>query len=265
MNHNIGFVGCGNMASAIINGIITQNILNPKNINIYDIDADKAKKLCDEIGAVLNTNLCEIENNSDIIFLCIKPNVLPEAVKSFTKVGKAYVSIAAGLRYEKILSMLPRSSRLLRIMPNTPLMAGLGASCFQVPSSLSDSEYSFVKEVFESLGIVKEVGGDMMDTVTGISGSGPAYVYYFIDAMAKAGAQNGLSYDDSLALTLQTIKGSIEMVKRSEKSVEQLKIDVCSPGGTTIEALKVFDDNNMDEIINNGIAACIAKSKKLSE
>lgn len=265
MIEKIGFIGCGNMASAIICGIIGNGILQGESINVFEPNTEKLNAFATENKIISKQSINDVVNASDITFFCVKPNVLPSVLQEISAENKAFVSIAAGVKYEKILASLPSGSRLLRIMPNTPLMAGLGASGFQIPSSLSDEEYNFIKKVFETLGVVAEVDGGLMDAVTGISGSGPAYVYYFIEAMAQAGTDAGIPYEDSLKLTLQTIKGAVKMVETSPKTPAVLKKEVCSPGGTTIEALAVFDENNMDVTIKKGIEACIAKSKKLSE
>ena len=260
-NFKTGFIGCGNMATAIINGILDKNIIKAQNINLYDLDNKKAIRFK---GANVSQSIDQLAVNSDIIFLCVKPNVLQQVASKISAKGKAVVSIAAGVGTDKLFTWLPDDTRLLRIMPNTPLMVGKGASVFQQPDNLTDNEREFIYKVFSSLGTVEKVNADEMDAVTGISGSGPAYVYLFVDALAKAGEKQGLNADVSFSLALQTFNGACEMLKKSDKTPDSLIKDVCSPGGTTIEAMKVFEDENLRLLIEKAVEACVNRSKELS-
>ncbi len=263
MRYKLGFIGCGNMAGAIIRGIIKNGLLVAANLCVYDPDDHKTAPFGKE-GIKVCADMGEMQSFSDILFLCVKPNVVPAVLKEITSDGRAIVSIAAGVRSEKIRSLVKAKSRILRIMPNTPLMVGKGASGFEIPSTLTEEEYDFVKEIFQCLGIVVEVDADLMDAVTGISGSGPAYMYYFLKALADAGVKQGLRPGDSLALALQTMKGASEMVEQSEKPLGTLIKEVCSPGGTTIEAMAVFENMELDGIVDKAVEVCTEKSKKLS-
>ena len=265
MSTTLGFAGCGNMAQAILCGILDNGLLAPDHIYIFDTDKNKTDKLKEEKSIRVCNDLKELQSAADILFLCVKPNIVPAVLAEITIPGKAIVSIAAGVTTAKIKNLLTVEARVLRIMPNTPLMVGKGAAGFEVPSTLTDDEFSFIKSIFEIMGIVVTVPGNMMDAVTGISGSGPAYVYYFLQAMISAGVRQGLSEQDSFALTLQTMKGALAMVEKTGKTPEKLKQEVCSPGGTTIEALAVFDALHFNETIDKAIDACVKKSAKLSE
>ena len=264
MRYKLGFIGCGNMAGAIIRGIIGNGLLDGKNISVFDTDESKTAQMEGE-GVKVCADVEELQDSSDIVFLCVKPNIVPAALSAITKPGRAIVSIAAGVRSEKIKSLLKVDARILRIMPNTPLIVGKGASGFEVPSTLTKEEYSFIKDIFQSLGKVVEVEAPLMDAVTGISGSGPAYMYYFLKALADAGVAQGLKPEDSVKLALQTMQGAAEMAERSDKPLETLIKEVCSPGGTTIEALAVFDKMDLNGIVDKAVDACTKKSFKLSE
>lgn len=263
MSYKLGFAGCGNMAGAIIRGIIASGLLDGGNISVFDPDESKTAQMKGE-GVNICADMKELQAFADILFLCVKPNVVPAVLGEITVPGRAVVSIAAGVRSEKIKDLLKVDARILRIMPNTPLMVGKGASGFEVPSTLTKEEYAFIKEIFQSLGIVVEVEASLMDAVTGISGSGPAYMYYFLKALADAGERQGLRYEDSAALALQTMQGAAEMVKRSGAALESLIKAVCSPGGTTIEALAVFDEMDLSGIVDKAVDACTKKSIMLS-
>jgi len=264
-NYKLGFIGCGNMAQGILSGIFSADDLNDIKIGIYDIDSEKTKKIADgRDNVTVHDDIKKLTECSEIVFLCVKPNIMPIVAKEVSGQNIAFVSIAAGITTEQLKNML-HGSRILRIMPNTPLTVKKGATCFSKANTLNKDEFEFVRNIFLKTGIVLDVDEEKMNAVTGISGSGPAYVYYFIDAMIKAGQEQGLTYNEAFELTLQTIEGGAKMAKNSKKTPEELIVDVCSPGGTTIEAMKVFNDNNMDDIIKKGIAACTEKSRILSE
>lgn len=259
----IGFIGCGNMATAIISGIIKNNLVKSQNIYIYDINFEKSQKFCSSISS----NFCEsievLADKVDIIFLAVKPNAAVSVLNKIHVPNKAIVSIVAGFGYDKIKNSLSVNARLLRIMPNTPLLVGSGASAFAEPITLHSDELEFVKNIFSSLGIVCMVDESLIHAVTGLSGSGPAYAYMLIEGMIQAGEQQGLPYDLSLKLAAQTVMGAAQMVLNSEKTPEQLRIDVCSPGGTTLEAVSVFQNAGLLNIISDAVKAATEKSKVL--
>lgn len=254
-----GFIGCGNMATAIIQGM---QKAGESGIFVYDKDKCKA-------GAFENVTVCEdidgLADAADIIFLCVKPNIIPEVLADIKTPGKALVSIAAGVTDEKLRSLLHVDARIMRIMPNTPLLAGKGAICIQTPNDFTPDEAGYIIDIFKSLGMVEFVDGSLMDSVTGVSGSGPAYVYMFIDALAKAGVKHGLDEDLSLRLAIQTFEGACAMLKQTGDTPSQLIHNVCSPGGTTIEAMKIFDMNDTRGIIEWAVDACVKKSEELSK
>lgn len=264
MHYKLGFIGCGNMAGAIIRGIIDNGLLEGENVFIFDPDKGKTEKF-KEFGVHVCEDINSLQTVSDIIFLCVKPNIVPSVLAEITVCGRAIISIAAGVRSDKIKRLMRTENRILRIMPNTPLMVGKGAAGFEVPTSLKKEEYLFIKDIFNCLGKVVEIKAELMDAVTGVSGSGPAYMYYFLKALADAGVRQGLTYEDSVTLALQTMQGAATMVERSDKPLETLIRDVCSPGGTTIEALAVFDRMDLNGIVDHAVDACTKKSVELSE
>lgn len=265
MMYTLGFIGCGNMASAIISGIIANSILDPQSICVYDTDDFKSALLKKTKGVKSAESPAELHECSDILFLCVKPGIVPAVLAEIRTPGRAVVSIAAGVTAKKITQWLPVEARVLRVMPNTPLMVGRGASGFEVPSTLKQEEYGFVRGIFESLGRVVEVPASLMDAVTGISGSGPAYMYAFLNALVQAGVRQKLSEEDSFTLALQTMKGAAAMVEKTGKPLDTLIREVCSPGGTTIEAIAVFDQFDLADIVDQAVDACVKKSAQLSE
>lgn len=256
-----GFIGCGNMAAAIIEGIIQNEVLKPNQIYVFDTDIEKCKRFK---GVNICADISELTAQSQLIFLCVKPNILPSVLSEINVADRCIVSIAAGVKIETMRKNLKVDAKLMRIMPNTPLMVGKGAVCIQTPNDFPKPQSDFIKNVFAPIAMVKEVREEDMDAVTGVSGSGPAYVYRFIDSVAKSGAAHGLSYETALELAIQTFEGACGMLKQSGQSPEQLISDVCSPGGTTLEAMNVFHERNIEHIIAEAVDACIRRSKELS-
>ena len=265
MRYKLGFIGCGNMANAIISGIVGGKIVSAKNIFVFDTDPAKTAHLKETENVNISDNLAALQQEANIIFICVKPRVVPVVLSQITQPGCAFVSIAAGVTAKKIKELIKVDSRILRIMPNTPLMVGKGASGFEVPSTLTKDEFEFVSGIFKCLGKVVEVPASQMDAVTGVSGSGPAYMYYFLSALTQARIRQNLTPQDALTLALQTMKGAVEMVERTGKPLETLIQEVSSPGGTTIEALAVFDQFDLNDIMDQAVDACAKKSALLSE
>ena len=257
-----GFIGCGNMAAAIINGILNKNILPAADIYVYDIDSKKAEQFG---GVNVCTSIGELAEQAQILFLCVKPNVIENAAAEIKSKNKAVISIAAGVKTARLAFVLPENTRIMRIMPNTPLMVGKGASCVQAPNGLTLPERTFVYRIFSALGLLEEVEEQQMDAVTGVSGSGPAYVYLFVDAVAAAGEANGLDRETALRLAVQTFEGACAMLRTTGKPPEQLIQEVCSPGGTTVEAMKVFEAKDVRGIVREAVDACVERSRELSE
>jgi len=262
--YKTGFIGCGNMATAIMGGIVNNKILNPEEIYIFDTDQAKLKRL-QSTGMQVCSSVETLAGRADVIFLCVKPNVVPSVLQEIKSSGKRIVSIAAGVKTDKMRQNLNVEAKLMRIMPNTPLMVGQGAVCVQTPNDFNEAEKNFIYSIFNPIGLVKEVTEDDMDAVTGVSGSGPAYVYLFVDALARAGEGNGLPYETALALAIQTFEGACTMLRESGKEPAQLIKDVCSPGGTTIEAMGVFEQRDIRGIMKEAVDACTEKSRQLSK
>lgn len=257
---SIGFIGFGNMAKAIYRSIKAHN---PNQIiYLFDIDAE-------QYNDFQNTNICinvnQLCEKADVILLCVKPAVLSEVCKEVSIKDKAFVSIAAGITQDTLISMLPKYSRVARIMPNTPIMENKGMVCIQTPNNLSDDEENFIFSLFSRLGEVIKINGDKMDAVTGISGSGPAYVYLFINAMIKAAENNGISNENSVQMVLQTFEGACEMLRKTGKTPERLIKEVCSPNGTTLAAMNVLNKHKVSDSIEHAVNAAIKRSEEISQ
>lgn len=263
----IAFIGAGNMASAIITGIVGKGTVKAKNIVVYDIDTLKLNDLAAQTGTVKAKSLADAASQATIFILCVKPNVMEVVLKEIKNElrDKSIVSIAAGWSTEKIKEVIGKDKKVLRLMPNTPLMAGEGMTVFEIPSDIPVEDFKLIKDIFSSLGQTAECPEKLMDAVTAVSGSGPAYAYLLIDAMADGGVLQGLPKELSLKLAAQTVLGSAKMVLSTGKHPCVLKDAVCSPGGTTIEAVKKLEECSFKGTIIQAVEACAEKSKKLSK
>ncbi len=261
----LGFIGAGNMASAIVQGAIEKNTIQPNHILVYDVDHEKVKALQESCGAHGVSSAAELCANSSMLLVAVKPNVMPDVLKSIGGAELPLISIAAGWSAAHIKEIYGNHKRVLRVMPNTPLMAGEGMSVFETPSSFSEREMSFAKQLFGSLGRVSYAQQNHMDAVTAVSGSGPAYVFMFIEALADGGVLCGLPRAQALELAAQTVLGAAKMVLDTGAHPGALKDAVCSPGGTTIEAVKSLEHNGFRGTVIDAVEKCAKKSGMLAK
>lgn len=265
--YTLGFVGAGNMASAIIKGGIDKKAIFASRVNIFDVDSQKISALAAQLGIQPASSLEDLCAKSDIIVLAVKPNVMTDVLKSLKSLiaDKPIVSIAAGWSADMIKAYVGVDKKVLRLMPNTPLLAGEGMSVFETPSNLSEKETAFVESVFLALGKIDQAPCKAMDAVTAVSGSGPAYVFMFIEALADAGVLCGLPREQAQKLAAQTVMGSAKMVLDTGSHPGALKDAVCSPGGTTIEAVKSLEQDGFRGAVINAVEKCAKKSQLLSK
>lgn len=262
----LGIIGGGNMATAIVNGILRENnFINAQDIILSDINEDKLKIHKNlKINTTINNQ--EIYTQSEYILFAIKPQIFYTLKDSLHLIQdeQNIISIMAGINIETIKKMIGTNLPVCRVMPNTPCMIGEGMSVISCHKYNARNK-EFVYKIFYSIGNVIELDENLFDTVTSISGSGPAYVYTFINAMVKGGILGGLTEKDCRELVITTFIGAAKMIQHNpDKPIEQLIEAVCSKGGTTIEAINKFNENNLMDIIIQGIKACRLRSKELS-
>ncbi|MFA6187030.1 MAG: pyrroline-5-carboxylate reductase [Phycisphaerae bacterium] len=272
----IGFIGAGNMAQAIINGIINAKVYKPADIFLTDIRTDRIKQLCKQYKTKSAADNRQLVKAVDIVVLSVKPQNFPQVLDDIkTAVGKKHliISIAAGITTSRIQNSLGNVP-IVRVMPNTPALIGEGAAgMFATTGSTSSpqakSRLKQVEKIFSAVGIVEVVKNEkLLDAVTAVSGSGPAYFFLMMEAMIKAGIKLGLERETAEKLVLQTAKGAGILAADSAGkgiSPDVLRKNVTSPGGTTEAALKVFAKRNFEKIVNDAIAAAADRSKELSE
>lgn len=261
----IGFIGLGNMATAIIGGMLKKGIAEGGEI----IGADKAEIMRERAKTRFGIKIAENNRQAaqaDYLFLAVKPQfveaVLEEIADSITE-NTVVISIVAGKTISWITEKLGKEVKLVRCMPNTPALVGEGCTAMCPGTLVTEEEKAMVKELLQSFGTVMEVDENMIDAVVGISGSSPAYVFLFIEAMADAAVQAGMPRKTAYEMAAQAVLGSARMVLETGKHPGELKDMVCSPGGTTIEAVKVLEEKGFRAAVMDAVEACIQKSKDL--
>jgi len=263
----LGLIGCGFMARAILRGCVLSDYLNEKKIIVSDISDDALDEVCD-LGVRATNDNSYVAENSEFLLLAVKPQDFNEVIKSLHGVKpEKVISVIAGFKKNTIKNAFGSGSvKVARCMPNLPCAIGSGAVGIDTSDFIkSMDDIEFLIGIFNCLGTVVSVDESKMDAVTGISGSGPAYAFMFIDSLIDAGVKQGLARNEAKILAVQTVLGAAELVQREEQSLSELLMQVCSKGGTTIEAVKVFEENNFRGIISDAVDACVKRSKELSQ
>ena len=263
----LGFIGGGNMATALIKGVVLQGVLSAAQVHVYDILEACRLRLKDELGVVPHEDCAEMIGQCDILVLAVKPNVAGGVLKAQREAlkGKALISIAAGWTSKMLAQALETDTRILRVMPNTPALCATGMTAFSLSNTLYDEEKEFAQRMFGALGRLEWVHEYQMEAVVGVSGSGPAYAYLFIEALADAGVQMGLPRALAQEMAAQTLKGAAEMVLTTGRHPGALKDDVCSPGGTTIEAVRVLEEKGLRAAVMGGALAAYDKAMAMKQ
>ena len=264
---NLGVIGCGVMSQAILKGIIDAEFLRTKKIIVSDVNMDILNAFCDETGVNISDDNQFVAENSEYLLLAVKPQNFPDIAEQLKKAcPQKIISIMAGVKKSSIKNSFGVGLiKVARCMPNLPCAYG----CGMVGVDMSDfnrntDDTEFVYNLLNCIGQVLSVPEEKLDAVTGISGSGPAYAFMFIDSLIDAGVKQGLSRDEAKLLAVQTVWGSCNMLFEDERPLSELIMSVCSKGGTTIEAVKVFEKNNFRGIIADAVEACVTRSKELS-
>lgn len=266
MDKTIGFIGIGNMGSAMIGGIITAGLLTPDKIIASARTVENLVLIKEKYGIDTTNDNKKVAEIADILILAIKPNVYPtviDEIKGSLREGSIVVSIAAGLSLETIQGYFAEDIKIVRVMPNTPALVGAGMSALCSNQFVTNDDIDDIKSILNSFGRCETVDEQLMDTVTGISGSSPAYVYLFIEAMADAAVQGGMSREQAYKFSAQAVLGAAKMVLETGIHPGVLKDNVCSPGGTTIEAIGELERRGFRSAVISAVEVCIAKSKKM--
>jgi pyrroline-5-carboxylate reductase len=268
LNKKIGFIGCGNMGEAILGGIISSKLLSGENIWVSELNTSRLDDLKGKYGVNTTVSGQEVVKNSDIIIIAVKPNIYPvvlEDIKELVDDTKTIVTIAAGVTIASVEKIIGSDKKIIRTMPNTPALVGEGMASISPNNIVSKDQLEEVKVIFESFGKAEILSEYLIDSVIGVSGSAPAYVFMFIEAMADGAVLGGMPRDKAYQFAAQSVLGSAKMVLETGKHPGVLKDAVCSPGGTTIEAVKVLEEEGFRNSVIKAVAACIEKSKKMSK
>ena len=271
-NYKYGFIGAGNMGSAMISGILESGLAEKKDITFVTASSRSAKNIEDRFGIEASKDAAFLASNSSVIILAVKPkqldDVLPE-IRESLDADSIVISVAAGKSISDIDSALLSIAvagrlKVARAMPNTPAAVGeaMSAVCFN--DRFEDTEKEEVLSVFRSFGKAEEVDEGLMDTVTGLSGSSPAFIYMLIEAMADEAVKCGMKREAAYTFAAQTVKGSADMVLKTGKHPGELKDQVTSPGGTTIAGVLALEKNGFRSAITEGIDAAVKRSMELS-
>ena len=259
----LGFIGCGNMAGAIIGGILKNHICKAEEI-LGSAPTEAGRKKAEEAYGIRMTGdnkLVVVE--SEIIFLAVKPqyyeSVLNE-IKENADESKIFVSIAPGKTLEWMELILGKHTKIVRTMPNTPALVGEGMTAVCVNSCVTEQDMEKVTRILSACGQVEVVSEKLMDVVVGVSGSSPAYVFMFIEAMADAAVADGMPRVQAYRFAAQSVLGSAKMVLDTGKHPGELKDMVCSPGGTTIQAVRVLEEKGLRSAVFEATDTCIKKA-----
>jgi len=264
----IAFLGGGNMAEALIKGLIASGTAKPDKILAADVLAERLEYLRKNYDIIIQKTNKDAACEADIIILSVKPQVIEKILAEIAPVvddKKLIISIAAGVPLAKVESALKKGSRVVRVMPNTPSLVLAGVAALAAGNNATSKDVSFAKGIFDSVGRSVIVEEKHMDAVTGLSGSGPAYVFMIIDALSDAGVKVGLPRQLALELAAQTVYGSAKMVLETKEHPAKLRDMVTSPGGTTIEGLHALEKGKLRATLMNAVEAATARSKELGK
>ncbi|HVU27614.1 MAG TPA: pyrroline-5-carboxylate reductase [Verrucomicrobiae bacterium] len=264
----IGFLGAGKMATALAKGFVRAEIVFPREIIAGDLFNVARSYFSKDTGAKAIASNAEVLKFANVLILAVKPDqvapVLSEVHEHFNK-QHLLISIAAGVTIPKLENLLPDGARVIRVMPNTPALVSEGASAFALGKNATAADGEIAQKLLSAVGVAFQVKESLLDAVTGLSGSGPAYVYQFIEALSDGGVAAGLPRDIATKLAAQTVLGAAKMVLETGQHPGALKDQVTSPGGTTIEGLHALEKGKLRATVMSAVRAATEKSKKLGQ
>lgn len=261
----IGFLGAGNMAEALIRGLLRADVA-PDRIGGSSPEQERTEELATKYGIRTTTDNAELVANSDILVLAVKPQILDRVlleVGSKVRARTLVISVAAGIPIQAIERRLAKGTRVIRCMPNTPALVSAGASALARGAHATDDDLAAARFVFDAVGLTVVLDEAQLDAVTGLSGSGPAYIFLILDAMADAGVKVGLSRRNAQRLAAQTVMGSAKLLLETDEHPGRLKDMVTSPGGTAIAGLHTLEEGGLRTTLINAVEAATKRAREL--
>ncbi|SHK07217.1 pyrroline-5-carboxylate reductase [Hathewaya proteolytica DSM 3090] len=262
----IGFIGCGNMGRAMMGGIIQAGLVEAENVYVADLFVPSLERAKEDYGVNTTTKNIEVAEQVDVLILSVKPNILnavAKEVKDVLKKDVMVISIIAGKTVKQLEECFGSDVKIIRSMPNTPALVGEGMSAICPNKKVNEEELELAKNIFQSFGKVEVLPESLVNAFVSISGSSPAYIYMLIEAMADAAVYDGIPRDKAYNIAAQAVLGSAKMVLETGKHPGQLKDMVCSPGGTTIAAVSVLEEERFRYSIIKAMRACTEKCNEL--
>jgi len=263
----IGVIGAGVMGSSIVKGLLAKGVVGAGEVIVSDIDSGKLAKLEKETGVRAFKGNSLVANEAEVLVICVKPQQMAEALASLkpsVTPNHLVVSIAAGVKMRAIEKNLVDGVRVVRAMPNQACLVGLSATAFSLGGNATEGDRLTVEKIFSSVGRVFLVDEEMLDAVTGLSGSGPAYAYMVIEALAEGGVKAGLTREVAIALAAQTLLGAATIVLETRRHPEELWNLVATPGGTTEAGMRALKEGGLRDALIRAVVEATKRSKELS-
>ena len=268
MNKTIGFIGCGNMAQAMIGGIIKSKLVSSEKVIVSNPTNVNLNKVKEKYNILVTNSNKDVAKFSDIVMLAVKPNKYFEVIdeiKPYLKKDVVIVTIAAGITLDHMSIALGEAAKVIRTMPNTPALVGAGMSALCANINITKEELQEVVNIFESFGKIEILQENLIEIVPAVSGSSPAYVYMFIEALGDGAVLQGMPREKAYRMAAQAVLGAAKMVLETGQHPGKLKDDVCSPGGTTIEAVYTLEKNNFRGSVISAMESCSKKVIKMGK
>lgn len=266
MATTLGIIGCGKMGQALLGGVLQAGLCRPGDVFVFDASSDAVNSVVDRFKVTAVDSNAAVVDRSETVLLCVKPQTFPEMLAQLGETaGRLLISIAAGVRIASIESATGGWHRVIRVMPNTPALVGRGAAAFSLGSKATPADAEIAQALLRSVGYCCRVPEELLDAVTAVSGSGPAYVFYLIESMVKAGVEQGLGADVALDLASHTVAGAAELLLATGEDPATLRENVTSPNGTTFAALESMRANDFERVIREAIRAARERSVELGK
>ncbi len=267
-SYKIGVIGCGVMGTALLSGIIHSNLVNRTDIMVWDVLPQRTEDIMRQYRVTAAADMKELLDLPRMVFLAVKPVDMPEVLENLRDLLKEehiVISVAAGISIDQIIKAIGSEQKVIRLMPNTPCLIGRGMTVVSPGSNVVETELNFVIKLMEALGKVVILEEKLMDAATGLSGSGPAYVFMFLEALADGGVKMGIPREEALLLAAQTVSGAAEMVLQSGEHPSVLRDRVASPGGTTIAGIYALEKKSFRGTIIKAVESATKRAEELGK